>query len=156
MKWDPVNVSLEMEMITSNGNFVFTSEECLSAPQIKSYFSRLAAKQRSTKTAVDQQQSTSSSTTASSLTTTTITNVNSQGNSQLTAQESFDNDDETDERDLDAYVWRQALDEARVILDHSSNSSTQLTTSSISSNSTSSGKRKSTKHTSQINKHKNK
>ena len=47
MKWDPARVAQDMEMLTVNASYVFDQDECLSQGQIKSYFSRLALKQRS-------------------------------------------------------------------------------------------------------------
>ncbi|CAF4541313.1 unnamed protein product, partial [Rotaria sp. Silwood2] len=55
MKWDPARVAEDMEMLTSNGSYVFNNDECLTQAQIKSYFSRLAVKQRTMQQVLDQQ-----------------------------------------------------------------------------------------------------
>ncbi|CAF1482669.1 unnamed protein product [Adineta ricciae] len=61
MKWDPARVALEMETLTSNGSYLFTNDECLTQGQIKSYFSRLVVKQRTTKQTSSRNTSSSSS-----------------------------------------------------------------------------------------------
>ncbi|CAF4788457.1 unnamed protein product, partial [Rotaria magnacalcarata] len=63
-----------MEMLTSNGNYVFNNDECLTQGQIKSYFSRLAVKQRTMQQVLDQQTSSSSTSSSSTSLSTTSTN----------------------------------------------------------------------------------
>ncbi|CAF4127583.1 unnamed protein product, partial [Rotaria magnacalcarata] len=102
MKWDPARVALDMEMLTSNGSYVFNNDECLTQGQIKSYFSRLALKQRS-----GQQTS----------------NLTIAGNIKLNDTSIIDasnDNEETDDRELEVYSWRHVVDEARNILDGSS------------------------------------
>ena len=142
VKWDPAKVSVEMEMAATNGNFVFESDECLSVSQIKSYFSRLATKQRSTK----------ESTTMKSSTIEKVDIDDSQTSNESTDNESTD-DDDVDERDLDSYTCRQTFNDARAVLDRSSNLAAKSTTSTIPSATTVSTKRKSTTNQSNANKH---
>ncbi|CAF1259215.1 unnamed protein product [Rotaria sp. Silwood1] len=60
VKWDPARVAEDMEMLTSNGSSVFNNDECLTQAQIKSYFSRLAVKQRTMQQVLDQQTTSNS------------------------------------------------------------------------------------------------
>ena len=148
VKWDPTRVALDMEALTNNGSYVFTTDECLTQGQIKSYFSRLATKQRTAKRTPDSQTSSrilsSSSASATKTNTTDIQFTNTIDTDEL------NDDDDIDERDLEMYTWRRVLDEARVIVDRSLNDST------TSSNSTPTTKRKSTTDKPKSNKFKSK
>jgi hypothetical protein len=135
VKWDPVKVASDMETMTINGSYVFNNDECLTQAQIKSYFSRLAAKQRSMKRVADQ-QSTPSIISSSPSTIDTSNMDNTKLSNTITLDESSDSE-EIDHRDLEMYSWRQVLDEARVILDHSSSTTTSNSSSTTTSNSSS-------------------
>jgi hypothetical protein len=137
VKWDPARVALDMELLTSNGSYVFSNEECLSQGQIKSYFSRLAVKQRSVRQDFNQQ--TTSNITSSSSPSMSILNTSNAKSSGTTAIDESEDNDEVDHRDLEVYAWRQMLDEARDIIDRSSISST---TSNSSTATNASSKRK--------------
>src|SRR5437868_6144047 len=80
VKWDPIRVSLDMEMMTSNGSYVFHHDECLTPSQIKSYFSRLSVKQRSKQQVFSSQTQTSTaSSSSSSMSTINTNNTKSNG-----------------------------------------------------------------------------
>ncbi len=156
MKWDPTRVAADMEMLTSNDSYVFNSDECLTQGQIKSYFSRLALKQRTIQQVLDQ-PTTSSSMSSSSISLGTISTSDIKSTDTISMNES-NGSEETDDRDLEVYSWRQMLDEARNILEHSSISSATSTSSIVSDSlsSTPSSKKKSKIDTSQKNKYKTK
>ena len=56
-----MKAALDMEMMKSNGNYVFNNNKCLTQGQIKGCFSRLAVKQRSMQQVFDQQSTPSTS-----------------------------------------------------------------------------------------------
>mgnify|MGYP006940035751 CR=1 FL=1 len=76
---------------------------------------------------------------------------NGNGSNESTDNESTD-DDDVDERDLDSYTCRQTFNDARAVLDRSSNLAAKSTTSTIPSATTVSTKRKSTTNQSNANK----
>jgi hypothetical protein len=149
VKWDPPKVALDMEILTNNGNYVFNNDECLTQGQIKSYFSRLVTKRRTTNPTSDQ-QATSGATPSSSTSTTTNNTVNTRSKRTIDEDESTD-DEEIDERDLEIYSWRNVLDEARDVIDRSTNA-----TATTSASTTPTTKRKLVVNTSKQNKHENK
>lgn len=130
MKWDPVRVAADMEMLTCNGDYVFHHDELLTPTQIKSYFSRLSVKQRSMQQTFSQQMLTNTpSSSSSSMRTTDINSVKSNQTIDLDEPDDLEN---VDDRDLYVYSWRQIVDQARDILDQSTttaNSSSSFTTS---------------------------
>ncbi|CAF4571938.1 unnamed protein product [Rotaria sp. Silwood2] len=143
-----------METLTSNGSYVFNNDECLTQTKIKSYFSRLAVKQRTMQQVLDQ-QTTSNSISSSSTSLSTI-NTNDIKSTNTISMAELNDSEEADDRDLEVYSWRQMLDEARNILENSPISSATSTSSTVSdsASSTPSTKRKSKTHTSQSNKYK--
>ncbi|CAF1460275.1 unnamed protein product, partial [Rotaria sordida] len=154
MKWDPARVTEDMEMLTSNGGYVFNNDECLTQAQIKSYFSRLAVKQRTMQQVPDQHTiSNSISSSSTSLSTINTSDIKSM---DTISMDELNHSEETDDRDLEVYSWCQMLDEARNILENSSISSATSTSSAVSdsASSTPSTKRKSKTDTSQSNKYK--
>ncbi|CAF1174941.1 unnamed protein product [Adineta ricciae] len=150
MKWDPAKVALEMETSTSNGNYIFTNDECLTQGQIKSYFSRLAAKRRTAHPSPDGNTNSSVKSSPSTFTS-TIENNNTQSESLADVDESSDDDEVDNERDLEIYSWRNILDEARGIIDRTLNSA-----ATASPSTTPTTKRKSIVDISKQNKHKHK
>ncbi|CAF0957122.1 unnamed protein product [Didymodactylos carnosus] len=48
MKYDPTRVDEEIHTRTSNGQYLFDKNECLTPQQIRSYFSRLAKNRKNT------------------------------------------------------------------------------------------------------------
>ncbi|CAM4748031.1 unnamed protein product [Rotaria magnacalcarata] len=126
MKWDPSRVALDMEVLTNNGTYVFNNDECLSQGQVKSYFSRLALKQRSMEQVSDEQTKKKAISHSSSTTNSNATNLQS-NNTTITSE--FDEMEEIDTRDLEVYSWRQILDETKKILDTPSISSPSSITS---------------------------
>ncbi|CAF4174452.1 unnamed protein product, partial [Rotaria sordida] len=154
MKWDPARVTEDMEMLTSNGGYVFNNDECLTQAQIKSYFSRLAVKQRTMQQVPDQHTiSNSISSSSTSLSTINTSDIKSM---DTISMDELNHSEETDDRDLEVYSWCQMLDEARNILENSSISSATSTSSAVSdsASSTPSTKRKSKTDPSQSNKYK--
>ncbi|CAF4216884.1 unnamed protein product [Adineta steineri] len=150
MKWDPATVALDMETLTNNGNYVFSNDECLTQSQIKSYFSRLVVKQRTTQRTFDQQTTPSNQSSS-----TTINTVDT----QLSTTDESTDDEEVDERDLKMYSWRQLLDEARVVMGPSLNDATTTSsgaTANSLSNATPPTKRKSSVDRLKNNKYKSK
>ena len=130
VKWDAAKVVLDMEMLTSNGSYVFSNDECLKQEQIKSYFSRLALKQRSMQEDSYQPTKPTPISTSSSV----FTNSNNTSNmkfSDMSTVDKFNESEETDDRDLEVYSWRQVLDEARGILNVSSVSFLSTTSSPV-------------------------
>lgn len=146
MKWDPARVALEMETMVSNGCFVFDYTEWLTANQIKSFFSRMTVKQRTSQQKSYSQVSIISTTTPQSTRSNIAGNLLSSGDVANIDEEYTD--DESDDRELQVYSWRQMLDEARGVLDKCLDTSTKLLTETASfsppSNTTTSVKRKST------------
>ncbi|CAF1611291.1 unnamed protein product [Rotaria magnacalcarata] len=126
MKWDPSRVALDMEVLTNNGTYVFNNDECLNQGQVKSYFSRLALKQRSMEQVSDEQTKKKAISHSSSTTNSNATNLQS-NNTTITSE--FDEMEEIDTRDLEVYSWRQILDETKKILDTPSISSPSSITS---------------------------
>ncbi|CAF1459416.1 unnamed protein product [Rotaria sordida] len=122
VKWDPVRVALDMEMLMSNGCYVFHHDECLTQGQIKSYFSRLANEQRSVQQIFSQETPTNITSYSSSSISGINTN-NTKLNDTTITDESNDNED-IDDRDLEVYSWHQMLDEARVVFNRLSIPST--------------------------------
>jgi hypothetical protein len=112
-----------METLTMNGSYVFDQNECLSQGQIKSYFSRLALKQRSQQQISSQQQTQSASSTPKTPLRVLIGD-NMQSSSATTTNDSGTDEDE-DDRDLNVYSWRQMVDQARSSLGASSASVTK-------------------------------
>ena len=134
VKWDPAKVAIDMETQTSNGEYIFSNDECLTHSQIKSYFSRLAIKQRSPKTNIDGQDLLStvfSSKTPMNQTHTDDMNVNLIDPTPLTD----DDEDAIDDRELQVYAWRHIVDEAKNTIEHSSMNSGTLTSSTTNSSS---------------------
>jgi len=159
VKWDPARVAQEMEIMVQNGSFVFDYTEWLTSNQIKSYFSRMAAKQRL------QQQTPQTSSSAVLHTSTPTTFIDSDQKLLTTpairdVDEIEDDDEEVDDRELIKYSWRQMLDEAKDLLDKCLDSSSDLLTQSASCNSSSntnvSMKRKSTAAIPKVSKNKRK
>ena len=128
-----------MEMLTSNGNYVFESDECLTQRQIKSYFSCLALKQRSMQQVSDQQ--TTAMPTVSSSSSTTVSSTNDFKSPNTAAMDESSENEEIDDRELEIYSWRHVLDEAKDILHNSSTKSASPSSSPITKGSP---KRKST------------
>ena len=122
-----------MEMMKSNGNYVFNNDECLTQGQIKDYFSRLAVKRRSMQQVFDQQPTPSTILSSPSIIG-TFNMDSTNPSSTITLDESSESD-EIDDCDLEMYSWRQILDEARVILDNSSSSTISSSSSTINSSS---------------------
>ena len=129
VKWDPARVALDMEMLTSNGNYVFESDECLTQRQIKRYFSRLALKQRSMQQVSDQQ--TTAMPTVSSSSSTTVSSTNDFKSPNTAATDESSENEEIDGRELEIYSWRHVLDEAKDILHNSSTKSASPSSSPI-------------------------
>lgn len=151
MKWDPARVASDMEVITKNGSYVFHHEECLSSSQIKSYFSRLTAKQRSTPQVIHSHSQVSmlSSSSSSSNSGNTINTTNVDKNNLDESNE----DDYIDDRDLETYSWRHMVDEARLVLDPPSNTSAAAVPSNSPQTPNISSKRKSVSDPSRPDKH---
>ncbi|CAF2994383.1 unnamed protein product [Rotaria sp. Silwood2] len=115
MKWDSARVSLDMEMLTSNGGYVFNSDECLTQGQIKSYFSRLSLKQQSTEPIVGQQ--TASIIASFSLSFTGSTDTKNIKSNDMSNIDESDDSEQIYDRELEVYLWRHVLDGTRNILD---------------------------------------
>ena len=129
MKWDPARVAQDMEMLTDNGSYAFDQNECLSQGQIKSYFSRLALKQRSQQQISSQQQTQSTHSTPKIALSVPMRD-NTQSSSTTTTNDT-DTDEDEDDRDLNVYSWRQMVDQARSNLGTPSASVTQSPTTSL-------------------------
>lgn len=116
VKWDPIKVARDMEEQMVNGEYLFHVDECLSQSQIKSFFSRLAAKQRNDQ--VDVEQAVEIDSAASSSPVKHDVDVDGEqikfGNIG-----DFDND-VVDDSELQSSSWHQLVDEARTILEDSS------------------------------------
>jgi hypothetical protein len=128
VKWDPAQVALDMEMLTSNGSYAFDNDECLSQSQIKSYFSRLALKQRSNEPDISRQPT---------INTLSVHLISPMKTSQINpfimdTTYQLDSDEEQDERDLDIYTWRQVRDNALTALNTSTDCSSVTTTTTWS------------------------
>ncbi|CAF4490673.1 unnamed protein product, partial [Rotaria magnacalcarata] len=76
-------------------------------------------------------QQTSSSSTSSSSTSLSTTSTNDIKSTDTISMNESNESEETDDRDLEVYSWRQMLDEARNILEHSSISSSILASSTV-------------------------
>ena len=150
VKWDPVRVASDMEVLTTNGSYVFHHEECLTSSQIKSYFSRLTAKQRSTSQAFNSKPQVN---TLSSSSSSSSSNTNNTTYGDLNSFDELNEDEHIDDRDLETYSWRYMVDEARLVLDHSSATSASAITSGTPQTANISSKRKSVSDQSRAEKH---
>lgn len=110
VKWDPAKVAREMEEQTINGDYLFHVEECLSQSQIKSFFSRLAAKQRTSQIDVNQSVETDFVSASTSLS----VNEAVRGGSPDASEDVFD------DSELQLSIWNQWAGEAKTILESSS------------------------------------
>lgn len=116
VKWDPIKVARDMEDQMINGEYLFHVDECLSQSQIKSFFSRLAAKQRNSQ--IDVEQPIQIDSTPSSL------SVNRDVDPDDERIEIINiggfNDDVIDESEFQSFSWHQLVDEAKALLGRSS------------------------------------
>lgn len=96
--------------------------------QIKNYFPRLASKERSSQSTSASQ--TPVSTTLSSSSSMDIIDPNNMKSNNVTSMDESNEIEDIDDKELEVYLWRQVLDEARVIINSSSIESTTASSSS--------------------------
>ena len=151
MKWDPARVASDMEVLTNNGSYVFHHEECLTSSQIKSYFSRLTVKQRSTSQIFhSQSQVNTLSSSSSSFSSSNTINSTYRDTNRF---DELNEDDHIDDRDLEVYSSRYLVDEARLVLNRPTVTSVAAVAPDSSQTPNISSKQKSSSDPSRADKH---